>query len=127
MNPMGPYNQGSYEYEFDAQQNATISSAALWARVLGVTLIVAGVASLVNCNVISFVLDLVIGIYFLGGGSSLSMVVNTQGNDVAHMMQALGKLGTAFKIRVIFTIVVVVLMCIFVALVMLLAIAGSSR
>ncbi|HEY1954033.1 MAG TPA: hypothetical protein VGH28_00425 [Polyangiaceae bacterium] len=124
---MGPYNQGSYEYEFDAQQNATISSAALWARVLGVTLIVAGVASLVNCNVISFVLDLVIGIYFLGGGSSLSMVVNTQGNDVAHMMQALGKLGTAFKIRVIFTIVVVVLMCIFVALVMLLAIAGSSR
>jgi len=101
---------GLYEYEFDALQNATIGSAALWARVLGATLIVVGAASLLNCNIVTFVLDLVLGIYFLGGGSSLAAVVNTQGNDVTNMMQALQKLGTAFKIRVIATLVAVILL-----------------
>ena len=117
MGPMGPQNPyappyapppaPSYEYEFDATQNASIASAALWARILGIALIVVGAAALINCNVIEFALNLVIGIYFLGGASSLSAVVNTQGNDIAHMMQALSKLGAAFKVRVIMTLVAV--------------------
>jgi hypothetical protein len=104
--PGAPYQApGGYEYEFDAQQNGLISSAALWARILGIGLIVVGAASLINCNVVSFTIDLIVGIFFILGGNSLAAVVNTQGNDIMHMMQALSKLGTAFKIRVIVTLV----------------------
>lgn len=139
MNPMGPqgpqyppYQQpmgaGGYGYEFDAVQNATISSTSLWARILGIALIIVGAASLINCNIIQFILNLVIGIYFLSGASSLGMVVNTQGNDIAHMMTAIEKLGTAFKIRVIFTIVAVVLvLLLFVAAIAFFALASASR
>jgi hypothetical protein len=115
-----------YDYEFDDAQNATIASAALWARVLGIVMLVVGVASLLNCNVITLIIDLVVGINLLGGASSLSMVVNTQGNDVAHMMQAIGKLGTAFKVRVIATLVGLVLIFVLVAVVFVLAFASAA-
>ena len=118
--------QQVYDYEFDDQQNATISSAATWARVLGIVMIVVGVASLLNCNVVTLIIDLVVGINLLGGASSLSMVVNTQGNDIAHMMQALGKLGTAFKVRVIATLVGLVLIFLLIGAVFLLVLAGAA-
>jgi uncharacterized membrane protein HdeD (DUF308 family) len=127
--PMQPPGGGpmGYGYEFNAEENAVISSAALWARILGVALIVTGLASLINCNVISFILDLIVGIFFITGGSSLAAVVNTQGNDIAHMMQALGKLGTAFKIRVIVTLVALVLILLFAFAVVVLAVLASAR
>jgi uncharacterized membrane protein HdeD (DUF308 family) len=106
-----------YDYEFDEAQNATIASAALWARVLGIVMLVVGVASLLNCNVITLIIDLVVGINLLGGASSLSMVVN---------MQALGKLGTAFKVRVIATIIGLVILFVIFAVVFVLAIASTA-
>jgi len=131
MNMQPPYQapyppQQVYDYEFDDAQNATIASAALWARVLGVVMIVVGVASLLNCNVITLIINLIVGVNLLGGGSSLSMVVSTQGNDIAHMMQAIGKLGSAFKTRVIATLIGLVLICLFFAVVFVLAIAGAA-
>jgi hypothetical protein len=104
------YGGGSGGYEFNDQENAVIAQAAFWARLLGIFLIVTGAVSLLNCNVISFALDLAVGISFLGGATSLTAVVNTQGNDVMHMMTALSKLGSAFKIRVIVTLVAVALL-----------------
>jgi len=115
-----------YEYEFNDVENQAISSAAFWARLLGIFLIVSGVASLINCNVITFGIDLAIGITFLGGASSLSMVVNTQGNDIQHMMMALGKLGNAFKIRVFVTIAAVVLMLLVFAFLMVIFVASAA-
>src|SRR5690606_32061555 len=97
-------------YEFDDQQNAVIAQAAFWARLLGIFRIVTGAAALLNCNVVTFALDLAVGISFLGGATALTAVVNTQGNDIMHMMTALTKLGTAFKIRVIVTLIAVGLM-----------------
>ncbi len=114
-------------YEFSELENSTIAGTARYAKIWGFISLISGVLmlSLVNCNVIAFVLDLVVGIYFLGGGSSLAAVVNTQGSDVANMMQAMSKLGTAFKIRVIATIVGVVLLFLLFALVLLFMVAGS--
>lgn len=134
MNPYNPNNpyapphppQPSYEYEFDAAQNATIATAGLWARILGIALIVVGSASLINCNVISFALDLTVGIFLLGGASSLYAVVNTQGADVMNMMQALRKLGTAFKVRVIFTLIAVTLLLLFMLAVTILIFASVA-
>ena len=127
MMPPGPSMGGpvGYDYEFNDAENQVISSAAFWARLLGIFLIVTGVASLINCNVVAFGIDLAVGITFLGAASSLSMVVNTQGNDIQHMMMALGKLGTAFKIRVIVTLVAVVLVFLLAA-VMTVLLVGSA-
>jgi hypothetical protein len=123
----GPPPGGGYDYEFDAAQNAVIGSAATWAKVLGVVLIVVGAAALLNCNIISFGLNLAVGIFFIGGGSSLSAVVNTQGNDIGNMMQALSKLGTAFKIRVIVTLVAVTLLVVVGGIVAAIALAAAAR
>ena len=53
---------------------------------------------------------------FLGVGSSLNSVVNSQGNDVEHMMGALNKMSTAFMIQIITTIIGVILGAIFMVL-----------
>ena len=111
--PGAPYAQGGgwppAEYEFDARENEVVGSAASWARVLAVVLFVNAALSLFNCNPFSATLNAVVGSYFLGGAKSLTAVVTTEGNDVANMMQALTKLGAAFKVRVIVTVVALVL------------------
>lgn len=123
-----PYGGHGGGYEFDHQQNATIDQAAFWARLLGIFLIITGAVAMLNCNVITFALDLAVGIAFLGGATAFKAVVNTQGNDVMHLMTALTKLGNAFKIRVIVTFIAVGLMLLVgaILLVVLLGSAASS-
>jgi hypothetical protein len=123
----GGYGGG---YEFNQQENAVVAQAAFWARLLGIFLIITGAVAMLNCNIIQFALDLAVGIAFLGGASSLNAVVNTQGNDVQHMMTALTKLGGAFKIRVIVTFIAVGLLAVgavVLTLVLLSAAASSSH
>ncbi|MBS2012015.1 MAG: hypothetical protein JST00_03955 [Deltaproteobacteria bacterium] len=120
--PGGPMG---YEYEFSDEENRGIASAAFWARLLAIFLIITGVASLVNCNIVAFGIDLGIGLTFLGAASSLTAVVNTQGNDIQHMMTALGKLGSAFKIRVFVTLAAVVLVFV-IGLILTLVLIGSA-
>ncbi len=114
-----------YDYEFDDAENAVISSAAYWAKLLGVFMIVTGAASLLSCNVVAFAIDLSVGITFRGAATSLSLVVNPQGNDIQHMMNALGKLRSAFKIRVIVVLVALVLVVVALALLTLFFVAFS--
>jgi hypothetical protein len=130
MQPPGaPYQPpGGYEYEFDQQQNAVISSASLWARILGIALMVVGAYALLSCNPITFIINLIVGIFFFIGGSSFASVVNTQGNDILHMMQALSKLGTAFKIRVIVTLVGVgLLLLLMFGVIVIVALSATTR
>jgi hypothetical protein len=124
--PGGPVGPSGYDYEFNDVENAVITKAAFWARLLGIFMIVSGAASLLNCNVVSFAIDLAVGITFLGAATSLTMVVNTEGNDVQHMMTALGKLRTAFKIRVIVVLVALVLVTLAVVGLGLLVFAASK-
>lgn len=127
--PPGGMPYGGGGYEFNQAENGTISSAALWSRILGIVLIVIGTIGLVNCSIIDFALKLAVGIFFILGGNALATVVNTQGMDVPHMMTAMQKLGTAFKIRVIATIVgLVIILGLFVLamLIFVLAAAGSA-
>jgi hypothetical protein len=69
---------------------------------------------------------LIVGITFIGVGNSLRMVVQTQGNDIAHMMQALQKLGNAFFIQAIAFIVMVVLVAVISVLVFFVLIAAAA-
>lgn len=125
--PGMPY--GGSGYEFGEAENRIISAAALWARILGVVFIVIGTIGLLNCSIIDFILKLVVGIFMITGGNSLAAVVNTQGNDIAHMTQAIQKLGTAFKIRVIATIVglVIILGLFTLAMIIFVFAAASSH
>lgn len=131
MAPPGPPMQQpqgyGYDYEFNDNENAIIAGAAFWARLLGIFMIVTGAASLLNCNIVTFAIDLAVGITLIGGASSLKMVVDTQGNDIAHMMMALSKLKTVFKIRVIVVIVAVAILMLLFALILLLALASAPR
>jgi hypothetical protein len=52
--------------------------------------------------------------------------VNTQGNDIQHMMTALTKLGNAFKIRVIVTLIAVGLLAVIMALVMVMMLGSAA-
>ena len=124
--PGGPPGYGpppGVDYEFDADENRVIGSAALWARILGIVLIVVGVAALFNCNVISTALNVAVAIFLIGGGNALARVVSTEGNDIGNMMMAMSKLGTAFKIRVIASLVAMVLVVLAVLLVVVLVAA----
>jgi hypothetical protein len=116
------------EYEFNETENQTIAAAARWARALGIVLVVNGALMILNCNIIGAALNIWVGAYFISGGGSLDSVVKTQGNDVANMMQALTKLATAFKIRVIITLVAVgLLVLVFGAVAMMAASGAMSR
>lgn len=119
---------GGQQYEFSDAENAVIASCSFWAKLLGIFEIVTGAAALLNCNIITFGINLFIGIFLLGGASALSAVVNTQGNDIGNMMTALQKLGSAFKTRVIVTIVaVVIILLVFLAVVGIAILGAASR
>ena len=127
--PGGPMSPMGSDYEFNDAENGVIANAAFWAKLLGIFMIVTGVASLMNCNVLALVVNLLVGITFLGASTSLGMVVNTQGNDIVHMMQAMGKLRSAFKIRVIVVIISLVFIAVvFVGILALVLLSvGQSR
>src|SRR5262249_9460187 len=89
------------DYELNEEENRIVSGAALWARVLGIMLIIEGVVQLVQLNVIGGPLSIAIGALLISAAGSFSAVVNTQGNDIGNLVQAISKVGSVFKIRVI--------------------------
>lgn len=114
--------QAAYgNYEFNDTENAiiekTASRAKLWgwiSAVLGVCQILGGTCgALASPGLVMYlpygIVALIVGISFVGVGNSLRQVVNTQGSDVMHMMQALQKLGGAFLVQSITSIIMIVL------------------
>lgn len=122
-------------YEFSPHENQTISKTGKRSTVWGVIALVSGalllgglvplfmmrgelVAQGLDANWVTVLVvaiaplafvNLAIGGMYIGAGKALAKVVDTQGNDIDHMLQGLGKLGNAFMIEVITTIVSVVL------------------
>jgi hypothetical protein len=135
--PMGAY-QGYGQYEFNDMENQIIDKTAarakLWgwiSAVIGALQLFGGTCgSLANAGMAVYVpygiVMLIVGITFIGVGNSLRMVVQTQGNDIAHMMQALQKLGNAFFIQAIAFIVMVVLVAVISVLVFFVLIAAAA-
>lgn len=52
---------------------------------------------------------LISGKFYLDAGRALKSVVETQGNDIAHMMDGLGKLRDAVRLEAIVAMIAVVL------------------
>jgi hypothetical protein len=136
---MGGMQQQQYgNYEFNDLENSIIGKTAgrakLWgwiASVLGVFQLLGGACgSLGNAAAAMYVpagiVMLIVGIAFIGVGNSLNNVVMTQGNDVGHMMQALQKIGNAFLIQSVTTIVFAVLGLVIFFFVFLFALIGAA-
>lgn len=135
--PMPPMTEGYGHYEFNALENSIIDKTArrakLWGTislVFGILQVLSSCAAVVNPGLASQfptgVIAIVVGIVFMGVGTSLKNVVQTQGNDVGHMMRALEKLGNAFMIQIVCTIVGVVLIALFLAVLLFLAASVAS-
>lgn len=134
---MGYPGAGYGQYEFNDYENSIVAKTAGRARLWGIISIVIGALYTLSgflfflspgliTNFVTGIIGIVIGVVFLGVGSSLNSVVSSQGNDVEHMMNALNKMSTAFMIQIITTIVGVILGGIFMVLGILLVAAAAA-
>ena len=130
--PAGAPGMGGFagygQYEFNEMENGVIAKTAGRAKTWGIIAIVIGSIEVLSgfaffvspgllLNFITGIAQIVIGVTFLGVGGSLTSVVNTQGNDIEHMMGALNKLSTAFMIQIIMAIIQAVLIALAILLV----------
>ena len=131
---------GSFgNYEFNDMENSiidkTASRAKLWGIIsttLGGLQCLASCGAVANAGMASYlpagIIAIVFGVTFMGVGNSLKMVVQTQGNDVMHMMQALQKMGSAFMVQIVCAIIgfVLAVLIFMLAAFVLVAAAASS-
>lgn len=108
---------GQYgNYEFNDMENSVIDKTAGRAKLWGIISITIGALEcMASCGAVASpglatnlptgIVAIVVGISFLGVGNSLKSVVQTQGNDMMHMMQALQKMGSAFMVQIVCAIV----------------------
>lgn len=119
-------------YEFGPADDAIIRKAGSRARIWGIISLVGGVLTLgggvvlialaaglpapfntigpgIGAGLLPLAIANLVGAFFyFQSGQSLEAVVNTQGNDIEHMMQGLNKLAKAFMIEAILTIIAIV-------------------
>ena len=89
------------QYEFSEVENKTVERAAAWTKALAVLFFVQAGLQVINLNIIFIAIDIGIGIAFWRASKSLASVVETEGNDVKHLMDALKSLSGAFMIRLV--------------------------
>jgi hypothetical protein len=117
-------------YEFDARESSTIEKIGSRTRTWGIISLVMAIAGtigllamvvfaeamkdqipaalvhgLIGLMVPVMVVHFAIAALYIGSGSALLRVVHTQGNDVEHLLVGISKMGTAFKVEFIVTIV----------------------
>jgi hypothetical protein len=128
---------GSYEFNDVENQiiDKTAARAKLWGIIsttLGVLQVFGSCGAIASPSMASYfplgVIAIIIGITFIGVSNSLKMVVQTQGNDIAHMMQALQKMGSAFLVQIVCAVIgfVLAVTIFMIAAFVLVAAAASS-
>lgn len=97
-------------YEFNAAEDEVIAGMARWTRIFswfallsGIVLAVGGLLTLPAgvLNVVGGSVYIFIGMWFQGAAKSLRNVVDTEGDDIAHLMSALENLRSAFMAMVV--------------------------
>jgi hypothetical protein len=124
-------------YEFNDFENSIIDKSAGRAKLWGIiSCVIGGLQILGSCGMVSNpqyatylpsgIIAIVVGITFIGVGNSLKSVVQTQGNDMMHMMQAVQKLGSAFLIQAIAYIIYAVVVALLIVLLMFVFVAVAA-
>ena len=137
--PGGPVMGGYGNYEFNDAENQVIDKAAgkakLWGIIsttIGALQVLGSCGALASPNLATWlpqgIVAIVVGVTFIGVGNSLKSVVQTQGNDLMHMMQALQKMSTAFTVEIVCAIVGFVLAILgFILFAFILVAAAATR
>lgn len=108
----------SRDYEFSPSDESVIGGTARWVGIWAWFAMVGGAITAAGSLLtlpdgvegLAFgTVYLIIGIYFRGAGRSLKSVVETEGNDVHHLLSALGSLQSAFKVMVIVAAIGIIL------------------
>ena len=127
---------GTGTYEFNDYENSVLMKTAGRAKTWAIVSIVMGILTTMSgcgfvakpdllLNFPTGIVAIIVGVMFLGVANSLQSVAQTQGNDLAHMMQALDKLGGAFLTQTIVSIIGFVLMILCFILVMFVLAAAA--
>ena len=115
-------NKTPDNYEFNSAENLTIARTARFARAFGLISIIVGVLASLDvvltmsqnaaraAELPSSLASLVVGIIFMRVASALQLVVDTEDNDIQHMMEAVKKLGDAFLVQLAVAAIAVVAM-----------------
>jgi len=96
------------QHEFTAQQNQILQKTATWtglfawmmmvsSALMAIGGLLSGEASSIGA-LIAAAIYFTIGFTFRGAATSMGEVVRTTGNDIDHLMDAIDKLGSAFRV-----------------------------
>ena len=124
-------------YEFNAEQSKLIGGLGRSMRIVGLVALVWAVVGIISMSILAWtrgvlildlnpVLALFIGLWALSGGASFVNVASTQGNDISHLMDALGKLRNIFTLVAILIIAAVLIAIAALAYVLIFHPAGAS-
>lgn len=105
----GGRNMESRQYEFENSQNELIQQLADKMRFVSYFLIATGVLVAIGGvftlfrggigNIISGVVQIIIGVWTKKAASSFNRIVDTQGNDIENLMGALGELRKLYTLQ----------------------------
>jgi hypothetical protein len=135
--PAAPLGQ----YEFTADQNVVIGKLASRMRLAGIIQIVFGALQLVgNCGMSTgegslkfsstaspiYLALIVVGALMIAASISFRRIVDTEGRDISHLMEALGRFSTSIIVQLITYIILglLLLLAIVVLIVVLLFFAA---
>ena len=124
-------------YEFTTEQGHVIGELRRAMRVVGLVAVAYAVLGIILMGVAAWktgvlaidlnpILAVFLGLWAMSGGRSFLEAATTQGNDIGHLMHALGKLRNIFRLIVILLLVVLVIAAIVLAIVLFFRPAGSS-
>ena len=124
-------------YEFNAEQSKLIGGLGRSMRIVGLVGLAWAVAGIISMGILAWksgvlyldlnpVLALFIGLWALSGGRSFIYVATTQGNDIVHLMDALGKLRNIFSLVAILIVAALVIVLAVMAYVLIFHPAGAS-
>ena len=105
-------------YEFTSTENEKIGQLAGRMKFVGITFVVFACLAAVAIfageigGLIRGIFYLVVGIWTLSAAKSFRRIVDTQGNDIEHLMEAVGNLRKLYTLQMVLVIVAIVLMVI---------------
>ena len=103
------------QYEFNTTQNEVLGKASRWITLFAWTMIVSSVIMTIGgvfsedegaiSALIAAAVYFIIGMNFRSSARSMNKVVQTEGNDIDHLVTAVDDLGDAFQIMGILILV----------------------
>ena len=114
------------QYEFTKEENEVLDDLAVWAGGLGIVKFVQAGLGLIGRNVLGAAMELAVGLSLMGARKALRSAVQTQGNDIDHLMVTIDKLSTVFLLRLILMLVIAAILGLAVGVIVLLVATGVA-